>query len=82
MSREHERDPYADVSMTPLWDLAVGMSSLVLMVGGGLAAVYAIGYFATGQPELAWPLVGTLSVLLFVNIVLRRGRIAARRRVQ
>jgi hypothetical protein len=81
MSHEREHDPYADTSMTPLWDFAVGMSWLVLIVGGGLAAVYAIGYFATGQPELAWPLVGTFSVLLFVNIVLRRGRTGARRRV-
>jgi hypothetical protein len=81
MSRQQEHDPYADVSMTPLWDFAVGMSWLVLIVGGGLAAVYAIGYFATGQPELAWPLVGTFSVLLVVNIVLRRARTVARRRV-
>jgi hypothetical protein len=44
-------DPYADASTTPFWDFAVGMSLLVLIIGGGLAAVYAIGYLATGQPE-------------------------------
>lgn len=81
MARPQEHDPYADVSMTPLWDFAVGMSTLVLLVGGGLAAVYAIGYLATGQPELAWPLIGTFAVLLVANLLLRRARAAARRRV-
>ena len=76
-----EHDPYADVSMTPIWDFAVGMSLVVLVAGGGLGAVYAIGYFATGQPELAWPLVGTFTALLLVHVVMRWARIAARRRV-
>ena len=73
-------DPYADASTTPLWDLAVGMSLLVLVIGGGLAAVYAIGYLATGQPELAWPLLETFVVLLVAHVAFRRGRMAARRR--
>ncbi len=80
MPRE-QHDPYADVSMTPIWDFAVGMSLVVLVVGGGLGAVYAIGYFATGQPELAWPLVGTFTVLLVAHMAFRQGRAAARRRV-
>ena len=73
-------DPYADASTTPLWDFAVGMSLLVLVIGGGLAAVYAIGYLATGQPELAWPLVGTFAVLFVSTSAFRRGRVGARRR--
>jgi len=63
-----------------MWDFAVGMSLLVLVIGGGLAAVYAIGYFATGQPELAWPLIGTFAVLLVAHVAFRRGRVGARRR--
>ncbi|MBE2320604.1 hypothetical protein DVA67_031885 [Solirubrobacter sp. CPCC 204708] len=78
MPRDHS-DPYADVSTTPLWDFAVGMSLLVLIIGGGLAAVYAIGYFVTGQPELAWPLCGTFSVLLAAHLLFRHGRRGARR---
>ena len=79
MPRYHP-DPYADASTTPMWDFAVGMSLLVLVVGGGLAAVYAIGYLATGQPELAWPLIGTFAVLLVAHVAFRRGRVGARRR--
>ena len=73
-------DPYADASTTPLWDFAVGMSLLVLIIGGGLAAVYAIGYLATGQPELAWPLLETFAVLLVAHVAFRAGRASARRR--
>jgi hypothetical protein len=73
-------DPYADASTTPFWDFAVGMSLVVLMLGGGLAAVYAIGYFATGQAELAWPLTGTFLVLLAAHLLFRYARALARRR--
>ncbi len=50
------------------------------MLGGGLAAVYAIGYFATGQAHLAWPLTGTFLVLLAGHLLFRHARALARRR--
>ena len=73
-------DPYADASTTPFWDFAVGMSLVVLILGGGLAAVYAVGYLATGQPELAWPLTGTFVVLLAAHLLFRHIRALVRRR--
>ncbi len=74
-------DPYADASATPFWDFAVGMSLVVLTLGGGLAAVYAVGYLATGQPELAWPLAATFLVLLAAHLLFRHARAIARRRL-
>jgi hypothetical protein len=88
-SRRHERarprshDPYAlfeDVSSTPIFDVVVGLVLVATILGGGLAAIYAVGYFLTGQPSLAWPLVGTLAVLLAANVVVRAVRAAMRRR--
>lgn len=73
-------DPWADASTTPFWDLAVVLWTLVLVLGGGLAAVYATGYFLTGQPSLAWPLVGIAIVLLVIDAALRYGRAIARKR--
>jgi hypothetical protein len=72
-------DQFADASSTPIWDLIVGLAALAIVVGGGLAAIYAAGYFMTGQASEAWPYVGTLSVLVAVNIALRCARLAARR---
>jgi hypothetical protein len=73
-------DPWSEASTTPFWDLAVGLCTLAAVLGGGLAAIYAIGYFLTGQPSLAWPLVGSATVLLALNLALRYGRVIARRR--
>jgi hypothetical protein len=73
-------DPWSEASTTPFWDLAVVLCTLAGGLGGGLAAVFAAGYFLTGQPSLAWPLVGTATVLLVVNVALRYGRSIARRR--
>ena len=73
-------DPWSDVSTTPFWDLAVLLCTLAGGLGGGLAAVYAAGYFLTGQPSLAWPLAGIAVGLLAVNLALRYGRRIARRR--
>jgi hypothetical protein len=73
-------DQFADASTTPIWDLVVGLVTLATVLGGGLAAIYAAGYFMTGQASEAWPYVGTLSVLLAVNIALRCARLAGRRR--
>jgi hypothetical protein len=73
-------DSWSDASTTPFWDLAVGLWTLAAGLGGGLAAIYAIGYFLTGQATLAWPLVGTASVMLVIDVALRYGRSAARKR--
>ncbi len=76
-------DPYeqwSDSSTTPFWDLAVGLTTLVTGLGGGLGAIFAFGYFATGRDALAWPLALTVGVLVAVNVALRLGRRSARRR--
>jgi hypothetical protein len=73
-------EQFSDASTTPLWDLAVGLASLVTVLGGGLAAVWAIGYLAVGRVELAVPLLATLAVLAGVDLALRHGRRIARRR--
>jgi hypothetical protein len=78
--RRDSDDPWRDTSTTPFWDLAVGLCTLAAGLGGGLAAVYAFGYFLTGQASLAWPLVGTASVLVVINVALRYGRSLARKR--
>ena len=41
---EDAYEQFADASTTPLWDLAIGLVSLVTVLGGGLAAIWAIGY--------------------------------------
>ena len=77
------RDPYdlfEDVSSTPIFDVVVGLVLVATILGGGLAAVYALGYFLTDQASLAWPLVGTIAVLLAANVVLRVIRSVLRRR--
>ena len=73
-------DQFADASSTPIWDLIVGLATLATVVGGGLAGIYAAGSFMTDQASEAWPYVGTLSVLITVNIAMRCARLAARRR--
>ena len=76
------KDPYeqfADVSETPIIDLVVGLLTICLVLGGGLAAVFAIGDFAVGRAELAWPLVGTLAALVAVNVAARVLRSRVRR---
>jgi hypothetical protein len=73
-------DQFADASTTPIWDLFIGLVTVATVLGGGLAAIYAVGYFMTDQGSEAWPYVGTLSVLLGVNIALRGARWSARRR--
>jgi hypothetical protein len=73
-------DQFADASSTPIWDLLVGLATLATVVGGGLAAIYAAGYFMTDQASEAWPYVGTLSVLVAVTIAACCGRLAARGR--
>ena len=73
-------DPWGDASTTPLWDLAVVLWTLATVLGGGLAAVFAAGYLLTGRTSLAWPLIGTLIVLIAVELALLYGRSAARKR--
>jgi hypothetical protein len=72
-------DPWSDVSTTPFWDLAILLWTLAAGLGGGLAGIYALGYFLTGQPSLAWPLVCTAGGLLIIDVALRYGRSIARR---
>ena len=63
------------------WTLVgIGLATLATVLGGGLAGVYAVGYLSVGRASLAWPLLGTLAVLVAVNLALRAGRTAARRR--
>ena len=84
MMTSRPQDPYeqfSDVSTTPIWDVVVGIFTVALLLGGGLAAIYAAGYFMTGRASLAWPSVGTVAVLVAVNLALRVARATARRRV-
>jgi hypothetical protein len=81
-TRSDVHDPYEryhDVSDTPILDLIVGLATLCLVLGGGLAAVYAIGYFSVGRAALAWPLVGTFTVLAMINVAVRVLRSSRRR---
>jgi hypothetical protein len=73
-------EQFSDASTTPIWDLVVGLATIVLTLGGGLAGVYAVGYLAVGRASLAWPLLGTITALVTVNLALRVGRRAATRR--
>jgi len=71
---------FSEASTTPLWDLAIGLMTLAMILGGGLAGIYAAGYVAVGRLSLAWPLLATAAVLVATNLALRCGRRAARRR--
>ena len=73
-------EQFKDASSTPYWDLAVGLASICGILGGGLGAVYAIGYFSVGKDSQAWPLSVTVLVLVAVNIAVRVGRAQARAR--
>jgi hypothetical protein len=73
-------EQFSEASTTPLWDLAIGLASLVTVLGGGLAAIYAIGYISVGRIAVAWPLLATLAVIVAVDLALRHGRRIARRR--
>jgi len=73
-------EQFSDASTTPLWDLAIGLATLVTVLGGGQAGVYAVGYLAVGRGSLAWPMIATLAVLVAVDLALRHGRRVARRR--
>jgi hypothetical protein len=73
-------EQFSDASTTPLWDLTIGLASLVTVLGGGLAAVWAIGYLSVGRVAVAVPLIVTLAVLVAVDAALRHGRRVARRR--
>jgi hypothetical protein len=77
--KREQHDAFSDVSTTPFWDLAVLLWTLAVGLGGGLAGIYALGYFLTGQPSLAWPMVCTAGGLLVVDVALRYGRSVARR---
>jgi hypothetical protein len=73
-------EQFSEASTTPLWDLAIGLMTLAMILGGGLAGIYAAGYLAVGRVSLAWPLLATAGVLGATNLALRYGRRAARRR--
>jgi energy-converting hydrogenase Eha subunit C len=73
-------EQFSDASTTPLWDLFIGLSSLAGVLGGGLAAVFAVGYLSVGRVAVAMPLLATLTVLVAVNLALRHARRIARRR--
>ena len=75
-------DNFSDVSTTPIWDVIVGLFTVAGVLGGGLAAIYAVGYFMTDRASLAWPSVGTVAVLVAINIALRVARLIARRRLR
>lgn len=55
-------------STTPTWDLIIGVATVALVLGGGLAGVYAVGDFSLGRASLAWLLLGTLAALVAVNL--------------
>jgi hypothetical protein len=73
-------EQFSDASTTPIWDLAVGLVSLATVLGGGLAAVWAIGFLSVGRLGAALPLLATLVALAAVDLSLRHGRRIARRR--
>ena len=72
-------EQFSEASTTPFWDLSIGLASLVTVLGGGLAAVWAIGYLSVGRVALALPLIATFAVLVAINLALRHGRRIARR---
>ena len=65
---EDQYEQFADLSETPIMDVIVGLATICLLLGGGLAGIYAIGYLAVGRAALAWPLLGTLAALLALNL--------------
>jgi len=77
---EDAYEQFSDASTTPLWDLAIGLVSLVTVLGGGLAAIWAIGYLSVGRVSVALPLLATLAVIVALDQLLRYGRRVARRR--
>ena len=77
---EDAYEQFSDASTTPLWDLAIGLASLVTVLGGGLAGIWAIGYLSVGRVSVALPLLATLAVIVAVDQLLRYGRRVARRR--
>ena len=79
MKPREAHDPFADSSTTPFWDLAIMLWTLATLLGGGLAAIYALGYFLNDRASMAWPLVGTFTVLNAVETELLVGRSLARR---
>jgi hypothetical protein len=79
-SAQDAYEQFSDASTTPIWDLIIGLATVTAILGGGLAGVYAVGYLSVGRASLAWPLLGTLAVLVAANLALRVGRTAARRR--
>jgi membrane protein implicated in regulation of membrane protease activity len=73
-------DQFSDASTTPFWDIAILLTSLAAIAGGGLALVYGIGYLSVGRTSLAWPMLATAAVLISANLALRHGRRTALRR--
>jgi energy-converting hydrogenase Eha subunit C len=73
-------EQFSDASTTPIWDLMIGLATVATVLGGGLAGVYAVGYLSVGRASLAWPPLGTLAVLVALNLALRAGRTSARHR--
>jgi ABC-type methionine transport system permease subunit len=73
-------EQYKDASSTPYWDLLVGLLSIAGILGGGLGAIYAIGYYSVDKDSQAWPLATTVIVLVAVNVAARMGRAKARKR--
>jgi len=73
-------EQFSDASTTPIWDLMIGLVTVATVLGGGLAGIYAVGYLSVGRASLAWPLLGTLALLVAVNLALRAGRTVTRRR--
>ena len=79
-SAQDAYEQFSDASTTPIWDLIIGLATVATVLGGGLAGVCAVGYLSVGGTSLAWPLLETLALLLAVNLALRAGRTATRRR--
>ena len=73
-------EQYADVSSMPICDVFVGLVLVVTIFAGGLAAIYAVGYFLTDHADSAWPLVGTFVALIAANVAIRAVRVVLRRR--
>jgi len=73
-------EQFDDVSTTPICDVLVGLVLVTTILAGGLAAIYATGYFLTDHAESAWPLVGTIVALIAANLAIRAVRIVLRRR--
>ena len=71
-------EQYKDMSSTPYWDVIVGLLTICGLLGGGLGGLYAIGYFAVGKADQAWPLTATVVVLVAANVAARVARAKAR----